>query len=348
MYEDLTMPARQRLSNTDRGRAIAWYQEGIGLREIGRRLGVSHPVIMRLRDRWLNTGRVEEQPGRGRTRSTTRQQDRFIVITCLRDRSATARVLRDQLRHASNVNISTQTVRNRLHESNLRSRSPAVRPILTPAHRAHRRAWAARHRRWTRDEWATVLFTDESRFTLRFNDGRVRVWRRPGERYVDAAVREHDRYGGGSVMVWGGFSLRHRTPLHRVEGRLTGATYRDTILRPLVMPTLRAVGQGAQFQDDNAPCHRAAIVNQFLQVQQVTRLDWPARSPDLNPIEHLWDVLGRRVRDHNPPAATVDQLFQLLEQEWRAIPQDILHRLVHSMRRRCDACLNANGGHTRY
>ena len=146
----------------------------------------------------------------------------------------------------------------------------------------------------------------------------------------------------------GGFSLRHRTPLHHVEGRLTDATYRDTIIRNLLIPALWAVGQGAQFLDDNAPCHRAAIVNQFLQEQQVTRLGWSVRSPDFNPIEHLWDVVGRRVRIHNPPAATVDHLFQLLEQEWQAIPKDILRRLVHSVRRRCDVCLNANGGHTRF
>lgn len=230
----------------------------------------------------------------------------------------------------------------------MRSRCPAVRPPLTRAHRIHRRSWAALHRRWTRDQSARVLLSDVSRFTLRFNDGRIRVWRRPGERFADVAVREHDRYGGGSVMVWGGFSLHHRTPLHLVEGRLTGAAYRDTTLRPLVIPALQAVGDGALFQDDSAPCHRAAVVNNFLREQQVTRMDWPARSPDLNPIEHLWDVLGRRVRAYNPPAATLQELFELLQQEWQAIPQDTLRRSVESMRRRCDACLNMNSGHTLY
>lgn len=309
---------------------------------------MSLSTIQRLRDRWRNTGNVEEPQRPGRLRITTRAQDRYVVMSCLRDRTASSRALRDQLRAATNVNVSTQTIRNRLHAAGIRSRCPAVKPPLTPAHRGRRRTWAALHRRWTRDQWARVVFSDESRFTLSFNDGRVRVWRRRGERYADVAVRQHDRYGGGSVMVWGGFSLNHRTPLHRVEGRLTGVAYRDTILRPLVLPALQAVGPGAQFQDDNAPCHRAAVVNRFLEEQQVTRMDWPARSPDMNPIEHLWDVLGRRVRAHDPPATTLDDLFHLLQQEWQAVPQDTLRRLVHSMRRRCEACFNVNGGHTRY
>ena len=74
-------------------------------------------------------------------------------------------------------------------------------------------------------------------------------------------------------MVWDGFSLNHRTPLHRVEDRLTGVEYSVTILHPRVLPTLQAVGPRAQLQDDNALCHRAVVVNRFQEGQQVTRMD---------------------------------------------------------------------------
>ena len=248
------MPPRRRLSDVDRGGAIALHQQGIAVREIARRFRVSHSVIQRLIERWRNTGTVRERQGRGRPRATTRQQDRLVRLSCLRDRTASAQTLRAELRNASNVDVSGQTIRNRLREAGLRSRRPAVRVPLTQNHRNHRMTWATLHRRWTLNQWSRVLFTDESRFTLRFNDGRIRVWRRPGERYVDATIREHDRYGGGSLMVWGGFSTHHRTPLHIVNGRLNGVAYRDTILRPLVLPALQAVGNGAIFMDDNARC----------------------------------------------------------------------------------------------
>ena len=213
------MPPRRRPGDAERRTAIAWLQEGVAVRDVGRRLRVTHSVFQRLRDRYNNHGRVHEAPRPGRPRKTNRRQDHFITLSALRSKTATANVLRGQLRAASNVIISDQTVRtvrNRLREVNMRSRRRAVRPPLTRAHRDVRLAWARRHLAWTRQQWSSVLFSDESRYTLTFNDGRICVWRRVGEHFIDATVAEHDRHGGGSLMVWDGFSLHHRTPLHRV------------------------------------------------------------------------------------------------------------------------------------
>lgn len=342
------MPPRRRLNDTNRGRALAWLQDGVGIREVGRRLQVHHAVIQRLRDRFNATGSTAERRRSGWPRSTTRQQDRLLALTALRQRTATANNLRQQLRAAANVNISDQTVRNRLREVNLRARWPAVRPVLTAAHHRARLTWCRAHVAWTRQQWAQVLFTDESRFARLFHDGRIRVWRRLGERYQGTNIIERDRYGGGSIMVWGGIGRNFRTPLHRVEGNLTGVGYRDNILRPLVLPALHALGPDAILQDDNARPHRARVVNVFLEEQQVNHLDWPASSPDLNPIEHAWDVLGRRLHENHPPAVNLGQLFDFLQQEWNNIPQVTIRRLVDSMRRRCLACIRAYGGHTAY
>lgn len=342
------MPARRRLTAEQRGRALALLDEGIGLREVSRRLHVSHSTISRLRERFNATGSSQERRHTGRPRATTRQQDRYLMLGALRDRTSTAVILRGQLRATTGANISCSTVRRRLHEAGLRSRRPAVRPVLSAVNRTRRLAWARRHVTWTRQQWGRVLFSDESRFTLSFNDGRARVWRRQGERFSDATVREHNRYGGGSVMVWGGMSLGTRTPLLPVYGILNGVRYRDEVLRPVALPALANLGQGAIFQDDNAPAHRARLVTNFLGQHQVTRMAWPACSPDLNPIEHLWDVLGRRIRSNHAPPPTLARLVQILQFEWAAIPQATLRTLVGSMRRRCEACIQARGGHTRY
>ena len=94
--------------------------------------------------------------------------------------------------------------------------------------------------------------------------------------------------------------------------------------------------------------HWARIVQQFLQQNNVDHLDWPARSPDLSPIEHVWDILGLRVRQRVPRPRTLQALGAALQEEWRRKPQLQIARLFRSMRCRCVACIDATGGHTRY
>lgn len=315
------MVGRQKLSLLNRGRALGWFQEGIGVRETARRLGVAPSVITRLRQRFEATGRVEERPRSGRPKKTTARQDRLIARQAQTARTSTANRIRRHLRAATNTNVSSQTIRNRLHAVHYHARRPAKRVKLTLAHKRARRAWCRRHVRWAQHQWNQVLFTDESRFSLEQNDGRVRVWRRTGERYNEDCVQQVTAHGGGSIMVWGGFSAHHKTPLYFIQGRLNGQRYRDEILRPLAVPTLRQIGPHAVYMDDNATPHRARFVDNFIQEAGITRMAWPSSSPDLNPIENFWDALERSVHDNHPPAQTLQQLWEFLEAEWQAAPQ---------------------------
>ena len=122
--------------------------------------------------------------------------------------------------------------------------------------------------------------------------------------------------------------------------------YINEVLQPVVLPFVQQ--HHVVLQDDNARPHRARIVQQFLQQNNVDHLDWPARSPDLSPIEHVWDILGQRVRQRVPRPRTLQALGAALQEEWRRIPQLQIARLIRSMRRRCVACIDATGGHTRH
>jgi len=193
--------------------------------------------------------------------------------------------------------------------------------------------------------WNEVAFSDESRFCVDSRDGRERLWRRTGERYDDCCVRQANRWGGPSVMVWGAISGRYRTPLVVVDGNLNAQRYVDNILRPHLVPFLLDHPELRTFQHDNARPHAARFTTAFLQGENINTMQWPSLSPDLNPIEHLWDELGRRVGGR---ARTRAELIQILRTEWDIIQQQSIQRLVGSMRRRCTACIHNNGGHTRY
>ena len=171
-----------------------------------------------------------------------------------------------------------------------------------------------------------------------------------GKRHLEPTVQPTTAYSGGSVMIWTGISLNGRTALVVVPGNLNGRLYIDEILGPHVVPYLCQMGQNAIFQDDNARPHRARIVDNFLQLNGVQRLEWPPMSPDLSCIEHLWDILGRAVNKHINQHTRLSDLQRLLLPKRAAIniSQRQIQRLVNSMRRRLNECGVNLGGYTHY
>ena len=141
-----------------------------------------------------------------------------------------------------------------------------------------RLAWARDHVTWTQNDWAPVLFTDESRFCVDFNDRRARVWRMPNEHFAPVCVAEHDRFGRGSVMVWAGISAQGKTDLHVIDnGTLTALRYVNEIFDVYVRPYAGAVGENFILMDDNARAHRARITDQYLEQATIVRMEWLAR-----------------------------------------------------------------------
>ncbi|GFX34069.1 transposable element Tcb2 transposase [Trichonephila clavipes] len=141
---------------------------------------------------------------------------------------------------------------------------------------------------WNVANWQKVVFSDESLFVLGTDDNRVRVWRRPGERYNSPhTVLRHTAHTAG-VMVWVVIAYDSRSTLIVMRGTLTGQRYVDDILRPHVGPFLNGF-PGAIFQQDNALPHTARVAQNFQRHFQT--LPWPARSP----VEHLWDQLKRQM-----------------------------------------------------
>ena len=147
-------------------------------------------------------------------------------------------------------------------------------------------------------------------------------------------------------MVWGGITTDHRKALVHVPAALNDANYVATVLQPHVAPFMQN-HPGYTLQQDNVPAHRARVTQAYLAQQQFGFIyPWPAISPDMNPIEHVWDILGRQIQEMNPASQTNAQLIQSLTNACNAIPQRQISNIVNSMRRRCRAFIAAGGGHT--
>ncbi|GFW25154.1 transposable element Tcb1 transposase [Trichonephila clavipes] len=236
---------------------------------------------------------------------------------------------------------SRETIRRRLTEVGLRSRRPLRRLPLTPHHRQCRLDFCQPRATWSVTDWRRVIFSDESRFSLSADYHRTRVWRRTGQRSDPAFIVERHTAISQGVTVWGAISWDTRSSLVVLQGTLTARRYVDDILTPIVLPMLSS-HPGAIYQQDNARPHTARLSQQCLQGYDV--LPWPTRSPDLSPIENVWDALGRQLQ----PSRDTGELTAQMQRLWQDLPQGVISDLIESMPRRISACIAARGGFTTY
>ncbi len=146
-------------------------------------------------------------------------------------------------------------------------------------------------------------------------------------------------------MVWGCMSAAGTGELRFIEGNMDSNMYCDTLKQKMV-PSLQKLGRTAVFHHNNDPKHTAKITTAFLMKLKVKVMEWPSMSPDLNPIEHMWGILKRKVEKHH--VSNIQQLQDVIMEEWKRMPATTCAALVNSMPRRIKAVLDNNGASTKY
>ena len=151
-------------------------------------------------------------------------------------------------------------------------------------------------------------------------------------------------------MVWECISHDWKLNLVTIQGNLTGDQYIRDVLQPVVVHHFdnHPLATRSVYMDDNARPQRSKAVTAYLQSEAVTSVPWPAMSQDLNPLEHIWDMLGLRIHVREPPVQNIRQLEVALHREWQQLSHQDIRRLTGGMRRRVEAVIQARGGHTRY
>jgi transposase len=154
--------------------------------------------------------------------------------------------------------------------------------------------------------------------------------------------------GGGSVMVWAGFSALGKTELAVLVGRQASSHYVYTLSEYLLHFAHRHYGVEFVFQQDNAAIHTSRETMAFFEEQDVQVLNWPARSPDLNTIENLWAIMSRDVYRDGTQYDNVASLTKALHTAWNNVSPKTISSLIDSMPRRCIEVIEKKGNKTYY
>jgi transposase len=314
---------------------------------IGRQI-YHYTVVSRLVRKYTQTNNVKDLPRSGRPRVTSDRDGRALQCLVRRMPFATNPVLKQHW--LPNRRLSNRTVINRLTSAGRKSRRVAKRPLLVDRHRRTRLAWCLAWRGWNLRTWRKIHWSDESRFLLHVTDDRMRVWRHKDTAYTPRNIQPTVPYGGASVIDWGCISHDCKPELITIQGHLAGGQYTRDVLQPVVVPHFdnHPLATRPVYMDDNARSHCSKAVTAYLQSETVTSVPWPAISTDLNPIEHIWNMLGRRIQDRGRPVQNIRQLEAALHREWQRLSQQDIRRLTGGMRRRAKAVIQTRGGYTRY
>ncbi|CAJ0959493.1 unnamed protein product [Ranitomeya imitator] len=197
---------------------------------------------------------------------------------------------------------------------------------------------AKERKNWTVAQWSKVLFSDESKFYNSFGNQGPRIWRKSGETNNPSCWRSSVKFPQ-SVMVWGAMSS---AGVRFIKTKVSAAVYQE-ILEHFMLPSADKLfgDENCILQQDWTPIHTAKSTNTWFTNNSITVLDWPANSPDLNPIDNLWSIVKRKMRDTRPNNA--DELKAAIKATSASITPQQHHRLIASMPRRIDAVIDAKG-----
>jgi hypothetical protein len=226
-----------------------------------------------------------------------------------------------------------------LKSARLEYTAPIHKPFLTIKHQEAKLAWANEH---TEFDWQKVIFTDET--TIVLNQHPTRVWQKRGAKKVSRTVKHPAK-----VHVWGCFSSKGFGKIYIFTKNMNADLLCEIYEHALLPSAQYWFGKDTAswvLQEDNDPKHTSKAARAWREEHGITRLPWPAQSPDQNPIENVWKLIKSELRKNCPK--TVVELKRKIAIIWKALPNDFAENLAASMKDRIHALIGAKGGYTLY
>ena len=301
-----------------------------------------------------------------RSRKTTKCEDRYL----LRAAKQFNNVPLCNISKIVNVPISKATVSRRLHENGYRRYIARKKPYLSAKNIKERLEWAKLYKDWTIEQWKKVVWSDETMLQIRHSSKQRWVTHRKGEELDSKNVYPTFKMVRVTLMVWAYFIGDKVGPLMIFnEGGVGGDEYLEVILDGLLSfvddlaklteepDTVRVQKESPFiFMQDNARCHKVREVLDLLKEEKIPVMVWPAQSPNLNPLENLWEDFKERfysefLQLYGRPSKSQDSLYryrELAQKVWAEQGQELIDRLIESMPDRCATVIAAGGKWTTY
>ena len=327
------MPRGRELSDYEKGQILALDSACIPRVKIAEQLHRSRNLITRF---------LNDVKGYGRRRRTGRPKKLSDIAKRRLIREAEkGKMGSQQLVKTLQLTIKGSRVRQILSGvPHLRYKRIQRTPAMQPRHEKARVDWCMEKVTWNAEMWSTVVWSDEKKFNLDGPDGLAYKWHdlRKEKQWFS---KRHT--GGGSVMVWAAFAGTQKSALAILEGKKDRYKYIETLEDYLLPFTDNHLPLTWIFMQDGAPCHRALDVKTWFKENGIRILDWPAYSPDLNPIENLWGIIVRHVYANQRQFETVETLIDAITECWDSLSSDCLKKLSSSMQNRCIKVLQNKG-----